>query len=925
MTPIVVQCRGCGKHFTPHGLSQHISKMRRTNCRHPPHDLVHARSPSQPTSNIVPSMSPNQNIESWDTTDIPTGDEHPGISTDGSFAMGQPAYENSPPPTGLDDDGDVNNGSDHMDDNADTTDTNTFEILSQHNGSSAVQPEMGHPNDNPSSEQTSENIGPRVVQTDSETSLNVIIERFPHGHPGALATQQVFRESLWTPFQSQCDWEIVHWAKTHGPTSSAVTELLAIPGVCPHNIGGECLEFHHRDIIHCIQTLFGNPEFACDLIFAPEHHYTNSTKTCRIYDEMHTGEWWWSVQTTLEAHRPGATIIPVIISSNKTRLTVFRGKMAYPVYMSIGNIPKDIRRKPSRSAQMLVGYIPTSKLEGITNRAARRRALANMFHSCMEMVLDPIRLPGETGLMMMSGDGTWRCCHPIFATFVGNYPEQTLVTCTFNGRCPKCLVPRDQLGEYNRFPPRDHIEAINTYLLADEDIGGFHAACRSGGLKPVYHPFWLFLSITPDILHQLLQGVMKYIVSWLTNPAVFGPVAINARCQLVPPHHHITLFPKGITTLSHVTGKEHKDMCRILMELIVDLPLPGGQLPARVVRAVRAILDFLYLAQFPSHTTDTLSRLEDCLTRFHDNKDIFLDLGCAQSLQNSQVPYQNWLHIDLAKNAYRATNRKDEYKQMTGWLERREKILLHMKYVKWRQQSNNTTQISVPLGPLHMARHPSIKAVSFEALAERYGAVDFQDALADYIAQVNHPGASTATLRAWAADMLLPFRTIPVFHGIKFTAGNSDNSEIVDSVVIWLEQNDMHGRIIPSRFNTVLVQGHRIAQLRVVFQLPKRVIGDLFPSPNTSVPTHFAYVEWFSPLSATRDINHLMYKVTRLMHGGRRHAAVIPVQSIIGSVHLLPQFGPITPPDWNCFTVLDRCSSFYVNPFSDRHNFLIFS
>ncbi|KAH9170751.1 hypothetical protein EDB89DRAFT_1853161, partial [Lactarius sanguifluus] len=296
------------------------------------------------------------------------------------------------------------------------------------------------------------------------------------------------------------------------------------------------------------------------------------------------------------------------------------------------------------------------------------------------------------------------------------------------------------------------------------------------------------------------------------------------------------------------------------------------------------------------------------------------------------------LHIDFAKDAYRATNRKDEYTQMTGWLQRREKILLHMAYVKWRQQSSNmTTQIQVPLGPLQarvrypkMARHPSIKAVSFDALAERYGAVDFQDALADYIAQVNHPGASAATLRARAADTLLPFCTIPVFHRIKFTTGNSDDSEIVDSVVVRPEQNDTHGRVIPSRFDTVLVRGtrqdihgnngHQIAQLRVVFQLPKKVISDLFPFPDTSIPTHFAYVEWFSTLSATRDVKNLMYKVTRLMHCGRRRAAVIPVH-----VHLLPRFGPITPPDWNCFTVLDRCSSFYVNPFSDRHNFLIFS
>src|SRR6202453_753711 len=166
----------------------------------------------------------------------------------------------------------------------------------------------------------------------------------------------------------------------------------------------------------------------------------------------------------LESRRPGATVIPLIISSDKTLLTPFRGKAAYPVYMSIGNITKDVRRKPSKGAQMLIAYIPTSKLEGITNKAGRRRALANLFHSCMAKVLNPIRFHGETGLMMLCGDGTWRLCHPIFATFVGDYPEQTLVTCTYNGRCPKCLVTHEQLGEYNHFLPRDYAAATDTYL-----------------------------------------------------------------------------------------------------------------------------------------------------------------------------------------------------------------------------------------------------------------------------------------------------------------------------------------------------------------------------------------------------------------------------------------------------------------------------
>lgn len=47
---------------------------------------------------------------------------------------------------------------------------------------------------------------------------------------------------------------------------------------------------------------------------------------------------------------------------------------------------------------------------------------------------------------MTSGDGVSRRCHPIFATFVGDYPEQILATGVKTGECPECEVLRDELG-----------------------------------------------------------------------------------------------------------------------------------------------------------------------------------------------------------------------------------------------------------------------------------------------------------------------------------------------------------------------------------------------------------------------------------------------------------------------------------------------
>jgi len=93
--------------------------------------------------------------------------------------------------------------------------------------------------------------------------------------------------------------------------------------------------------------------------------------------------------------------------------------MAYLIYLTIGNIPKDICQKPSCHAQILISYILTTKLEGMPSKAGCRHALINLFHSCMWNVLGQISSVGRSELVMMSGDSVWHQCHPIFAVFVG--------------------------------------------------------------------------------------------------------------------------------------------------------------------------------------------------------------------------------------------------------------------------------------------------------------------------------------------------------------------------------------------------------------------------------------------------------------------------------------------------------------------------
>jgi len=158
------------------------------------------------------------------------------------------------------------------------------------------------------------------VGNSETTSTMVIIDQFLQSSAGAPIPGMVHRlsnqesqpdmhvDTVWAPFDSQRDWLFAHWAKVHGPTSLAVTQLLEIPEVmcfprplfksyianqsmkivdtlglsycnikqlnniidtkipgCPHFqckelvIGHEHLEFYCRDVIECIQSLYGDP------------------------------------------------------------------------------------------------------------------------------------------------------------------------------------------------------------------------------------------------------------------------------------------------------------------------------------------------------------------------------------------------------------------------------------------------------------------------------------------------------------------------------------------------------------------------------------------------------------------------------------------------------------------------------------------
>ncbi|KAI6096951.1 hypothetical protein EDD17DRAFT_1500566 [Pisolithus thermaeus] len=151
---------------------------------------------------------------------------------------------------------------------------------------------------------------------------------------------------------------------------------------------------------------------------------------------MWMGDWWWETQHHLQS---GATVTPVILASDKTELSQFKGdKNAWPVYLSIGNPLKKVCHQPSHHASILLSYLPVSKLESSDDNLIGQH---HLFHYCMRRMVQPLVDTGQSGVEMVCADRQiWRVS-PILTAYIRDHPKQCLIACCAENQCPKCLVP----------------------------------------------------------------------------------------------------------------------------------------------------------------------------------------------------------------------------------------------------------------------------------------------------------------------------------------------------------------------------------------------------------------------------------------------------------------------------------------------------
>lgn len=372
--------------------------------------------------------------------------------------------------------------------------------------------------------------------------------------------------------------------------------------------------------------------------------------------------------------------------------------MAHPLLISLANLDANIRSKGSLHAHLLLALLPVSSF---VHKKPRVRGLLSdrLFHYCLDIVLRPLKIAATIGVMMSDPVGNLRLCYTPLVAFIADTPEQGLVAGTSMKASPISIAIHNQFGDGILHPPRtadrtrNEIHAICSNCHPDDYVN-FLKSAKSYGLNGVDVPFWVDWPLSsparflkPEPLHHFHRCFFDHDLQWCI--VVLGDVEIDYRFSLIQMPVGYRSFKEGVSKLKQVTGRDHRSMQRYIVAVI------AGAVPPRFLTAIRALMDFRYIAQMSSFDEHALDQLDAALQTFHSHKDSIITAGARSehfnipklellqhvvpSIRDSGAAMQ-WsadvtehAHVTEVKNPARAGNNQNYYSQIARHLDRADK------------------------------------------------------------------------------------------------------------------------------------------------------------------------------------------------------------------------------------------------------------
>jgi hypothetical protein len=402
----------------------------------------------------------------------------------------------------------------------------------------------------------------------------------------------------------------------------------------------------------------------------------------------------------------------VIAASDKTPLTVGTGnREMHPVLLSLANIEAGVRMKATSHAFALAAYLPIPKFLNVTPQVHAVLS-ARVYHICISTIMEGLKLADAHGAVMSDPNGAQRLCHTPLVSFIGDLPEQRVITCVLSNQSPISEASSSQFGDSDPHPRRTReliLDRIDRACLAasPDSVPEFIKVCEPLGLNGVYQPFWRSWGnadpskfLTPDALHQWHKFSFDHILKWVIN--IIGGDELDRRMAALQPRVGERHWANGISKLKQCTGREHRDFQKVIVAVA------AGGVHSHVIRAIRALIEFIFQAQSLLIYDEHLHALREALREFHFYKNAIvhhggrrgkkgpilhfnipkLELmqGVVESVRWMGAPYQ-WTsditercHITHVKTPYRMSNRRNFHEQCTRFMDRIEKTRIFNLY-----------------------------------------------------------------------------------------------------------------------------------------------------------------------------------------------------------------------------------------------------
>ncbi|KAG8734593.1 hypothetical protein FRC10_011640 [Ceratobasidium sp. 414] len=559
---------------------------------------------------------------------------------------------------------------------------------------------------------------------------------------------KAYPNAPWHPFASKAEWKLVYWLATCKLSQSKINEFLDMDGILAktptfgsaynlfHKLENDLAGFggppwhcqqilpehfpdgKHEDLVlylwdlkECLDYLVGRPDLDGEIWFAPEIRFAGDDKI-QIFDEMPTGDLWHKILHEAGQH-PDAALGGVIFSSDKTHLMHYSGDVkVHTLYILLGNIIKDARAQTSKCTWMLLAYIPICKWETTLKQVdlrskAHKSTLPGilsrrLFHICMEIICQPLRK--LTMHEIIDPQGNVRLIFYVLLAYLADLEEQYMIATLDK-------TTTNDFGSPEAHPMRtsqsilEGIRRVQEQQHPNADPYQFSLGAGKEWLGDVEYPFWAELPF------------------W--NTYSIGEDEMNAHMKAQVPYSGSWVFQKGVTHISQMSGKEHRALLKVHLSVIAN---SSAKYSRELTEATRALVNYIYYAQLPSHTELTLQAYKATYKEFHRCKDVWIKnrsrrgektvldhfnipklhaghhmtdqiqaKGTADNFSTETVEH---MHVDTIKEAYPATNKKDWEKQTLRWLTRRKKITELRLFHTWRKTFSPGTDPVVKLANL---------------------------------------------------------------------------------------------------------------------------------------------------------------------------------------------------------------------------------